>query len=96
MKKWQLGPKNVITQIHQSLYTFISTLGVPPWTETDLRHCLDDSLALSPETLLKIHVAIDAFSRTINVRFSPTPAMLSLAHKVTDQRIKAKSRYDFT
>ena len=80
--------KRLLDQLRQEGGAIV---GVTPWTEADLRYCLDEDLALSPETLMKIHVAIREYSKSLNARFSPTPAMLSLAHKVTDQRIKAKS-----
>lgn len=67
--------KRLLYQLQQESCAII---GVPPWKESDLRICLDDSsLALSPETLLKIHVAIEGFGNG-----HLKPAMLSLAHKV--------------
>lgn len=41
--------------------------------------------------LLKIHVAIVNYSKNICSRYTPTPAMLSLAYKVTEARIKSRS-----
>ena len=67
--------KRLLYQLQQESCAII---GVPPWKEIDLKVCLDDSsLALSPETLLKIHVAIEGFGNG-----HLKPAMLSLAHKV--------------
>ena len=66
--------KRLLYQLQQESCAII---GVPPWKESDLRVGLDDNLALSPETLLKIHVAIEGFGNG-----HLKPAMLSLAHKV--------------
>jgi flagellar biosynthesis GTPase FlhF/predicted nucleic acid-binding Zn-ribbon protein len=61
-------------------------IGVPEWTEQDLLHC-----SLENRALLKIHMAIEGFSKRIHSQYTPTPAMLALAYKVTDSRIKTKA-----
>lgn len=74
-------------------------IGVPEWTEQDLQYCFenddidDDAKASSPvpDMLLKIHTAIVDYSKTLACRYTSTPAMLSLAYKVTEARIKSRS-----
>ena len=81
--------KRLITQLRQEGATII---GVPEWTPQDLRACFDSSEAeLGTDSLLRIHTALDVFSKNISTSYNPTPAMLSLAHKVTDARIKSRS-----
>ena len=70
-------------------------IGVPEWTEKDLRFCFrngngngdqqeeqEESSAGVPDMLLKIHLAIVGYSQNLGTRYTPTPAMLSLAYKV--------------
>ena len=83
--------KRLITQLRQEGATII---GVPEWTPQDLRACFDSSSSeaeLGTDSLLRIHTALDVFSKNISTAYNPTPAMLSLAYKVTDARIKSRS-----
>ncbi len=70
-------------------------IGVPQWTEFDLRFCFDNPQGpeqqVVPDMLLKIHMAIVGFSKTLYSRYTPKPSMLSLAYKVTESRIKSRS-----
>lgn len=65
--------------------------GVPEWTPQDLDACFDKGAELGKDSLLRIHTALDVFSKNISTAYNPTPAMLSLAYKVTDARIKSRS-----
>ena len=49
-----------------------------------------------PDMLLKIHMAIVGYSKNLGSRYTPTPAMLSLAFKVTEARIKSRSNINTT
>ena len=50
-----------------------------------------DSADLGTDSLLRIHTAVDVFSKNLSTKYNPTPAMLSLAYKVADARIKSRS-----
>ena len=74
-RKWQLWPKNVITQILQSLYNFIiSTLDVPP------DRVINDNKDLSFGVLFKDGDLIPTFSfdtqPDLKKTVGPSPSLL--------------------
>ena len=84
-------------------------IGVPEWTEKDLRFCFGNGNGENqqdgqdggtsgnvPDMLLKIHMAIVGYSQNLGTRYTPTPAMLSLAFKVTESRIRSRSDINTT
>ena len=85
-------------------------IGVPEWTNEDLKNCFAGNEETQPtsadqdpaasasvaEMLLKIHIAVVGYSKTLATKYTPTPAMLSLAFRVTEARIKSRSNINVT
>ena len=72
--KWQLWPKNVITQIRQSLYNSISTLELPSWLRLSGATCNRVAVRIQWTKLksVPIQLSLDEVSTSLNiVIFSP-------------------------